>query len=355
MKAQTAPNRWFYRHPNLTLSVFALFGCIVAIILAEITARIFVPQWAPTREERAKFWTYDELLGWAHTPNQRGRFNHQDFSVEVVINSHGMRDNEYSVDRTQKKRMLILGDSFGWGFGVEHQERFSEILENTHSNWEIVNASVSGYGTDQQFLFLKKNGLILKPDVVLLLFYGNDYEENTHGEKYWYFKPFFVIEDGHLKLQNVPVPKATIEQLLDRVLLGRTYLGPIFYRALWMLKSILRHQKTNSGKDSKEEQSRYNVTSHLIIDMNELCGKIGAQFVLVSIPMNAEKRTFLQNIAERERIPYLQLDEYFKSKMANVEFPHDRHWNVKGHEIAANAIDGFLRKQGVFHSFKSEL
>ncbi|UCE07651.1 MAG: SGNH/GDSL hydrolase family protein [bacterium] len=360
MKAQTAPNRWFYRHPKLTLSAFALFGCMIAIILTELTARIIVPQWAPTREERVKFWTYDEILGWAHIPNQRGSFNHQDFSVEVIINSHGMRDSEYPVHRTEKKRMLILGDSFGWGFGVKHQERFSEILENTHADWEIINASVSGYSTDQQFLFLKEAGMAFKPDVVLLLFHRNDFQGNSRGELYWYFKPFFVIEGGHLKLQNVPVPTTTTKQQLDRILLGRTYLGSKFYAALRSrLSSVVnlgtRNSKTgNSDKYSGSEQKKYDVTYHLITAMIESSRKNGTQFVLVSIPMGVEERTFLQNIALKENIPYLQLDKYFESKEATVMFPHDSHWNANGHEVAANAIDAFLGQQGLFHSSRSK-
>lgn len=41
--------------------------------------------------------------------------------------------------------MLILGDSFGWGYGVEHHERFSKILEEAHPDWEIISASVTGF------------------------------------------------------------------------------------------------------------------------------------------------------------------------------------------------------------------
>ena len=317
------------------------------------------PQWAPAREERVVFWTYSELLGWEHSPNQRGLFNHQNFSVDVVINSYGMRDDEYFMERTEKRRMLVLGDSFGWGFGVGHQERFSEILENTHSDWEIINASVSGYGTDQNFLFLKEKGIDFKPDVVLLLFYENDFENNIHAKEYWYFKPFFVVEGVNLKLQNMPVPKATIRQRLDRFFLGRTYLGPRLYFTLRRLKSLVNsmiksRRVATREKNSVGEQTMYDVTHHLITAMNELSRKAGSQFVLVSIPMNVEKRTWLQKIAEKGSIPYLQLDEYFESKGASVKFPHDGHWNADGHAIAANAIDEFLRELRLFGSSKSE-
>jgi len=348
--------RWFQRRPRLTLSAFAFFGCVVATVLAELTARAIFPEWAPPREERVKFWTYDEVLGWAHIPNQRGSFKHPDFSVEVVINSQGMRDSEYSRERTGKRRMLVLGDSFGWGFGVDHHERFSEILENARPDWEIINASVSGYGTDQEFLFLRERGMAFNPDVVLLLFCVNDFDGNIRAEEYWHFKPFFDIERGELKLQNVPVPQATIRQQLDRFFLGRTYLGPRLYAGK---AALLRHfrssgnRKTENGaKGIGDGQRMHDVTYHLIKDMNALCKKNGAVFALVSVPMNAESKAFLQGIAEEEKIPYLPLDAHFESAVTSVTFPHDRHWNATGHGIAANAIGAFLRESGVFGAFR---
>lgn len=349
---------WFYRHPKFTLSAFALIGCVALIVLAELSARALLPEWAPPREERVKFWVYDELLGWAHAPNQHGRFNHRDFSVEVVINSQGMRDSEYSVERTGKRRMLVLGDSYGWGFGVEHSERFSEIMEDAYPDWEIINASVSGYGTDQEFLFLRERGMAFKPDVVLLLFYAEDFVNNNHDEQYWYFKPLFRINGGELELHNVPVPKATTIQRLKRFVLGRTYLGRILHLAkcrwLALSGSQVNHKIGNTDRDSSDRRSRYHVTDRLITSMNELCKKNGSLFLLVSIPMGRQRRTVLQRITEEQRIPHLQLDADFESTTTSVMFPHDRHWNEEGHRIAANAIDRFLRKSGVFNASESE-
>jgi lysophospholipase L1-like esterase len=278
--------------------------------------------------------------------------------VEVAINSQGMRDSEYSIERTGKRRMLVLGDSFGWGFGVEHHERFSEILENAHPDWEIINASVSGYGTDQEFLFLNQRGAAFTADVVLLLFHVNDFENNIHAEEYWHFKPFFVIEDGQLKVENVPVPRATIRQRIKWFILGRTCLGWRLYHLRSLLHGYSRHivndETGNNDNDAQHKERMYHVTHHLLTSVNELSKKNGSIFMLVSIPMDREKRTFLQNIAEKEKIPYLPLDAYFASSVARVEFANDLHWNAKGHEIAANAIDAFLSKSGVFDTSKSE-
>lgn len=93
LQERAAREFWFRRHPKLALSAIALVGCIAAIFGAELAARALFPEWIPATVERVQFWSYDALLGWAQKPNQRGRFEHHDFSVDVVTNSRGLRDS----------------------------------------------------------------------------------------------------------------------------------------------------------------------------------------------------------------------------------------------------------------------
>ncbi len=121
---RAANQRWFDRNPKKTLLFVTIFLSLLLLTVGEFTSRILFPNWAPTRAER-NLWTYDRLLGWAHRPNQSGTFKHPDVHVTVKLNSHGLRDNEYPMTRTKNGRILVLGDSFGWGFGVEHEDIFS--------------------------------------------------------------------------------------------------------------------------------------------------------------------------------------------------------------------------------------
>ena len=101
------------------------------------------------------------------------------------------------------------------------------------------------------------------------------------------------------------------------------------------------------GDQSDIAPSMHDITERLITAIDELSEKGGARLLLVSVPMGAEKRKRLQDIAAEKGIPYLQLDEHFQSQGSPVTFPHDVHWNVNGHAVAANAIDDFLAGQGV--------
>ncbi len=344
---------WFERHPRLTLALAAASGCLLVLCVAEVAAPFAGTRFAPTRQERAKFWRYDPLLGWSHNPGQRGVLNHRDFSIQVSINSRGLRDEEYPLARTQKKRMLVLGDSFAWGFGVERRERFTEVLGARHADWELINAAVSGYGTDQELLYLKYRGLDFRPDVVLLLFTENDFDSNTRGEDSWYFKPYFVERDGRLELRNSPVPKSTLRQRLDRFFFGRTYLVKYIYAGIIRVWNAARYFRLRllgeKGRTAGPATAgRLSLTGHLLSALKERSAGHGARFILVSVPMGARNREFLREFAAREEIPHLPLDACFSTAAGQPIFPHDQHWNVEGHRIAAQAIDGFLHDVKVF-------
>ena len=343
--------RWFRRHPRSALLLSATLGTIALLLLAEGAARMLIPAWAPTRPERAQFWVYDEVLGWAHRPGQRGTFVHRDFSVEVTISSQGLRDAEYPYARTRKRRMLVLGDSFGWGFGVEHEQVFSEILERRQPGWEVINASVSGYGTDQQLLYLERDGRRFSPDVVLLLFNSTDFENIIHKAQYWHNKPFFTLDGDRVTLRNQPVPRPTLEQRLDRFFVGRTYLLSQLYRPT--LGKLLGWRRTGEridrGSYGRIEYKEL-VARRLLDEMQDRCREMGARFVLVTTPLEPQADTMFESWSRRTEVPFLALAASFVAagRELPLEFRHDRHWNPTGHAIAAGAIETFLLEIGVF-------
>lgn len=128
----------------------------------------------------------DEILDYTLAPKQEGYFIKQEFKTYVKTNSLGMRDVEYEVKQDDQYRILALGDSFTWGaYGTELENTYLKILErNLNQNSlqkkiQVLNAGVPGYGTDQEFLYLKDRGISLQPDMVLLNFYvSNDFFDN---------------------------------------------------------------------------------------------------------------------------------------------------------------------------------
>ena len=93
-------------------------------------------------------------------------------------NSRGLRDREYIFEEPPGKcRIIVLGDSMTFGAGgVDNKDLFTELLENSDPRLEVINLGVPAYSTDQEYLYLKREGLLYHPDLVILCIFRNDFE-----------------------------------------------------------------------------------------------------------------------------------------------------------------------------------
>jgi hypothetical protein len=177
--------------------------------------------------ERSLGYRYDAELGWTPAPNSASRVTNAR-TVSVRHNSLGLRDGELS--RDGKPVMMFLGDSFVWGLDVEASERFTDLLKPRIANYDILAAGVSGYGTDQEYLLLRRLWPLVKPAVVVLVFCAdNDRLDNSSNIRYeGYQKPYFVIgADGQPALRGQPVPLSRQQYFGDVWLVRNLWLARI--------------------------------------------------------------------------------------------------------------------------------
>jgi len=103
-------------------------------------------------------------------------------------NARGYRDLERAVPRPPGvHRVLSLGDSFAWGFGVEFEDAYPQRLERSltrrhRETWEVVNLAMPGMNTAQERAQLVAEGFAYQPDVVLLGYVLNDSEDAEAAE-----------------------------------------------------------------------------------------------------------------------------------------------------------------------------
>jgi len=105
-----------------------------------------------------------------------------EFEYEFATNSQGLRFKEIALDKKpNEKRILVVGDSFTEGWGVEHNETFSALLESYYSTPEnevrFINAGLTGTGPLHYMYALFKVGIRYNIDGVLICLYANDVED----------------------------------------------------------------------------------------------------------------------------------------------------------------------------------
>lgn len=174
---------------KLVLANLAVLAALLGVCAlgAELWLRA-VPERNDTslRADGSRKWRFnpyqaDGTLGYVHRPEWETVHATDEFEVTVRTNALGLRGAPVSVAKAPGSyRVLVLGDSFAFGFGVEDAEAFPAALARAlpappgFDGVEVWNAGVAGWSADQYGLFLATRGLAWRPDLVLLAETEND-------------------------------------------------------------------------------------------------------------------------------------------------------------------------------------
>lgn len=131
----------------------------------------------------------------AHVPNQTEQRDNAEFNYEFATNSLGFRNTELAaVKAPESRRVMVVGDSFVEGFGVEQNETFTSHLSILHQTEGIdfINAGLSGQGPLKYKAMIKAFSLRLDVDAILVCLFANDLADMTLPPGYrWYEKAIF--------------------------------------------------------------------------------------------------------------------------------------------------------------------
>jgi lysophospholipase L1-like esterase len=394
---------------NVSLSFTSVF---VSLILLEVGLRIYdrqIIRLFPESQLGTGLFETDPLLGWRNKASFATFYSMpQDrFRNHVKTNSHHFRDDEYSYDKPSgTKRILLLGDSVVEGLEVERHEVMDVQLEMRlahHGHYEVINAGVQGYGTDQQYLFLKDKGFRYEPDIVIHVAVYNDPAENIsiHQGGRQFSKAFFEVDSaGALILRGIPIPtfKATDPWVMplkeaeayynrgaandskDSVVATNqssradTWQSRI-KRGLGKLRlytwltervkriDVLKKFFSRVGVISLEQEKRIkpeSITAHehmmhykLLEAMNAYVQSISAKFLVYEFTNGMGEKpelpTDVQRICQKLRIAYHNsFDEVFEHTGGEpvYAYRYDMHWNAQGHKAASDSIYRVLVAQG---------
>jgi GDSL-like lipase/acylhydrolase family protein len=309
---------------------------LVSLILSEAVLRVLGRGPLRVNPVPGAFWRHDALLGWRNSPGADGVFDHPRFRINVHTNSNGLRDREYAYEKTPgTRRILVIGDSFVWGYGVEQPETFPKVLEARLPHVDVINAGVAGYGTDQELLWLRSEGVRYRPDLVILVMCGNDDDENNHDLVYdVYRKPRFRQDGrGELVLTGVPVPLPSRALRLKHWILTNA-------ATAFQVKSAIIDPLRYRQKAAPAEE--FGLTLALVDGIADVVRGIDARLVVVMTARYAPSTEFhydaLVEGVRRRGIPTLDIDRSPGYRTDTMLIAGDAHWNRAGHRYVAEQL-----------------
>ena len=303
------------RSAGITLLITITTLAAIEIILRVVDLRIL----RESASERSLTYRYDADLGWAPIPDSSSIITTAR-TIHVQHNSLGFRDIE--VERDARPAMLFIGDLFVWGVDAEADERFTDLLRSRNTNFRIVNAGISGYGTDQEYLLLQRIWPTIQPNVVVLIFCtANDRLDNGTNIRYdGYQKPYFAsAPDGRMVLRGQPVPTSRQLYIKQNWLVKHLWLARL---GAFAYVEILHPQLFVPDPTEK-----------LVSKIHEFVEAHGAKLA-VGLQLRDDK---LVHYLEAERIPFVTFD--------GAEAYSDRygaHWTPEGHKLVAKRLSELL-------------
>ncbi len=258
--------------------------------------------------------------------------------VPVAINSKGLRDHEYDYAVPPGvTRILVLGDSVTFGWGVPLDETYPKVLERLLNDgaatgkFQVLNGGVGNYTTSRIIGLYDYELHKYDPSVVIFAFYLNNANDTPDsGLRFLFDTPLEFPVFLWSRLQGVTARAGLSESFDD------------FYRRLY------------SPNDPSFLRFRDNL-SQFLARLREA----GKTVIVVSVPdgRDLQRPTYrfqfvtdqVAAIAAASQVKFVDLFPALQGMAPGdvMNSPEDRHPNAEGHRRMGQALYDALRTIGI--------
>lgn len=250
--------------------------------------------------------------------------------TRVITNSIGIRDErEFSITKPNDTiRIVGIGDSLMYGFGVNNNEAFlfhlEKLLNQTLKyNIEIMNFAVPAYNTEAEVETLKKKALKYDPDIVIILWVDNDYCPMLEFNKkiLWY----------------------------DQILYHS-------WAYKYVIKKRLKNVCINLNLCNEKSETEYSLTEGIERSKEALIslGNLSREYNFLTIFVKYPQEPYLPNLPRFEEIEQIVKEEGFVYiDLADLYDGYDMNliWNKGKREPHPNAFGHNLIAHRLYHEF----
>ncbi len=248
-------------------------------------------------------------------------------------------------------RILFFGDSFVHGMPF-NQTTLPEMVEAQLADGRpVANLGVRGYGLDQIYLLAHELGTPRRGDTLLVGVLTWDIDRTVFSFMFGQ-KPRFVVQDGALRLSNIPFPSSNQKFLRSFKVSYPSFL----IQALKRKWARLRNLDIVEGGQAEEKRQ---ITRAILAQWSREIAAAGAQMTVVLFHTRQDIATQdWRNEVVRETcgelgillldtadvlLPYLRERNSFGDELYE---PNDFHHTDLANQLIAAQIAGYLSKDG---------
>ena len=306
---------------NFIIKLAMLIGSLcISLLLLEGAAQFYVNHVAM----QTKLFEPDGVLGWKMISSLNTKRRNSDGTVWTIkTDENGIRGNARW--HSNAKKVLVAGDSFAFGDGVNIEDRFDGVIEE--KGFEVITVGVIGYGTDQALIMAKPYYENLNAgDFFIIMTCYNDFWDLCRKSHSGRSKVWYELIDDEL-VRHDPVITWPV------ILRDKSY--------LWAKISSLTERHSFSNEQIIQASHIY---QKLVAEVSTDLKKRGVRILLFYFGLDNIQDSNLRNTIE-DNINGLcgggidrcvSLDK----KLSDYEncFLLDGHWNKKGNDLVGKFL-----------------
>lgn len=301
----------------------------------------------------------DSLLGVRLMPNSRSLQAREGYFFSKV-DGLGFNNDTISMKKTDKLRILSLGDSYTEAYQVQRSNNYSSILQRILNKdgdkYEVFNLGVQKKSVPD-YIGLSKNYVdIFSPDLVIIKIDNDDFTNDALRNDHEYFLDF---SDGKYEIkEGIPIDNTLSRKIYNK--LG--WLQPILFLVNVQLESIMSEGKNESDKQSDIIEKQYNnMIAWQMKKLKESFSKVPVVLIYIAdtsiiegdsiLEKNEEIKKIIKENATANSMPIINttyaFSQFFEQnkqfpKGFSSDKPGQGHLNNYGHEIVAKLLAGYI-------------
>jgi hypothetical protein len=294
----------------------------------------------------------DVAPSWRVSETGGGRYEGVGYDKNWRVNTQGFGDtDEFDADSIEgtTKRVLLLGDSFSFGVQASGDTKsFAALLENALGDEGVVwNTGIPGSGQKRALMSLREFGPVMKPQVVVLQFYENDFNDNLYPPGM-----FYLFENGKWVNRYSLQADGTVSVLEPDEAYLRAFgsVGLVsLLKSTSIVSSVLRVVVRRGQKAKAPMEMNLEPTRTALSGIRAECGALGASLIVLLVPDLADLEAPTKNytaavdLFEELQIEVVEVREDLTK--SDYERPPKNHWIDSGHAIAGRAIAERVNQQ----------
>lgn len=279
------------------------------------------------------------------------------------VNRQGYSDSEDFIlanDYEERTRILLLGDSMTYGMSADVGMSYAEKLSAELPQSVIWNTGIPGAGASQALLSFNVYGPQLRPQITILGFVNNDFDDNMMPIDSWVnaldskgnavsVRKFTIDSEENVieyDLKDIEYYREFVKlppsNELER-LLGITRLGSLLLK--------LRDEIESTAPVYERFERRSAVTRQYLRTLRDEVAALGSELLVIVVPQRTDidnpsirfqlALDLLQSLEIASLNPIDSLDP-----VSDYATPPDGHWNNAGHQkvgaLLSECVERFI-------------